>query len=144
MRWLALLLLPLAAACQRQSLASNTWYDSAEIVCQRTQCPSCRGSLACPCHPCRASGGVKCTSCKDGKQKCFTCKGDGVKKGKKCESCDGAGITACGTCGGDMIMECAHCAGKGRIACLQRLKINEPPIAEMNDAWPLGSFEVKK
>ncbi len=145
MRILAIVLLALGVAgCSRQMLATNTWYDSAEIVCQRPHCPHCHGTLGVTCAPCKGSGGLKCTSCKDGTTTCGTCKGDGVKKGEKCKSCEGSGKTKCYTCDGDRIMDCSRCAAKGKVCCLQRITINEPGVQRDDEAWPRGSYEVKK
>ncbi len=145
MRILALALIATAAAgCQREFLATNTWYDTAEIVCQRPNCPDCRGTTGRRCEPCKGTGGVKCDACKDGKQKCGTCKGDGRKDGKTCKTCDGSGRSVCFRCGGDMVMDHDRCSGKGQICCLQRIRINEPGIVNEEDAWPPGSFQGKK
>ena len=111
------------------------------------------GSIGCRLTPGRVHkgkrmsgrmGGVKCTSCKDGTQSCFTCKGDGIKKGKKCESCNGTGRTACSTCGGDKIMDCGNCGAKGKVLCLQQMVIHEPGVQREDEAWPPGTYEVKK
>jgi hypothetical protein len=132
------------AACSRAALAPATWYGSAQIVCQRPDCPDCRGTCGVGCRPCRATGGVPCTSCKDGTQKCAACDGDGSKHGKKCRTCDGDGRSDCWACGGDRVASCGHCDGKGQVCCLQRLDIRERGITAPDEAWPPGTFEAPK
>ena len=136
MKRLIVLLALLASGCSSTAdRAAGVWYDQAEMICYREECKACHGSSHVTCRPCRGQGQMKCNSCKKGIQRCRRCKGDGSYKGKPCKRCDGKGQFVCSSCGGDMLIGCRHCNAKGRIHCLQVMRITEPkPTGE--DVWP--------
>lgn len=136
-RLAALVALALAGGCARTHLASNVWYESAEIACLRQNCPRCHGTRGIQCPKCHGTGTIECTSCdKSGQVTCGTCKGDGRKDGKKCKTCDGLGKHACWTCGGDKLKDDDYCAAKGKILCLMSVRVSEPPVTQPGDIWP--------
>ncbi|MDP6958243.1 MAG: hypothetical protein QF645_05450 [Planctomycetota bacterium] len=136
---LALLLL---AACQDNRLGEDFWYANAEILCQRENCARCGETRGIICPNCQGAGVETCTVCYgDGEVTCSSCGGSGESYGDKCTACNGTGEETCGNCGGDGKQTCSVCSGKMRVACIQKIPVEQPPATRTEDAWPPHNFQ---